>query len=230
MRKGELKKQEILKTAEQLFCKNGYEQTSVQDILDVLRTSKGSFYHHYESKESLLEAMCGFRAAASAEETGKLLAQESGTMRKINRLFSGMMPLDGERLSFLLMLLPVFGTAEGRSVRNAYRESLTAAFREPLTGLLEQGTADGTLYCPEQERTAVICLSLVNDVWCEACDTILSVEREGTMADAGRLLTILEPYRVSLERILYAPFGSIELLKLQDLKLLSDQIHVHWKR
>ena len=41
MKKGDLRKQEILQTAEKLFCRKGYEQTSVQDILDQLKTSKG---------------------------------------------------------------------------------------------------------------------------------------------------------------------------------------------
>ena len=91
MRKGDLKKQEILNTAEQLFCKKGYEETSVQDILDILRTSKGSFYHHYESKESLLEAMCSFRASVSAAQTDAALKEEQSVTRRINRVFAGMM-------------------------------------------------------------------------------------------------------------------------------------------
>ena len=62
MRKGDIRKQEILATAEQLFCRNGYEQTSVQDIIDCLHSSKGSFYHHYASKEALLEGICRNRA------------------------------------------------------------------------------------------------------------------------------------------------------------------------
>ena len=68
MLKGDLRKKQILETAERLFCENGYEKTSVQDILDVLRLSKGSFYHHYESKELLLSCICEKRAQASAEE------------------------------------------------------------------------------------------------------------------------------------------------------------------
>ena len=58
MKKGDIKKQVILQTAETMFCRNGYETTSVQDILDALHTSKGSFYHHYASKELLLEEIC----------------------------------------------------------------------------------------------------------------------------------------------------------------------------
>ena len=62
MKKGDLKKQEILRTAESLFCRYGYEATSIQDVLDELKTSKGSFYHHFVSKEALLEEICRIRA------------------------------------------------------------------------------------------------------------------------------------------------------------------------
>lgn len=55
MRKGELRKESILKTAERLFFEKGYEETSIQDILDALSISKGGFYHYFESKIALLE-------------------------------------------------------------------------------------------------------------------------------------------------------------------------------
>ena len=41
MKKGDIKKQEILTVAEDLFCRKGYEETSVQDILDVKARSRG---------------------------------------------------------------------------------------------------------------------------------------------------------------------------------------------
>ena len=107
MRKGDLKKQEILQTAEDLFCKKGYEETSVQDILDILHTSKGSFYHHFESKEYLLEAMCDRRAmliAHQAEEEERAFVKP---IARLNSLLSGVFPLKDERLSFLMMILPV---------------------------------------------------------------------------------------------------------------------------
>ena len=57
MIKGDLRKKQILDTAEAMFAERGYEQTSVQDIIDCLHSSKGSFYHHYASKEALLEGI-----------------------------------------------------------------------------------------------------------------------------------------------------------------------------
>ena len=62
MKKGDMRRGELLAAAERLFYTKGYEKTSVQDILDASNCSKGGFYHHFESKLSVLEAICEMRA------------------------------------------------------------------------------------------------------------------------------------------------------------------------
>ena len=37
-----------------LFVDKGYSATSMQDIVDALGVTKGSFYYHYKSKDALL--------------------------------------------------------------------------------------------------------------------------------------------------------------------------------
>ena len=58
MKKGDVRREELLATAERLFYTKGYEKTSVQDILTEMNFSKGGFYHHFDSKLSVLEAIC----------------------------------------------------------------------------------------------------------------------------------------------------------------------------
>lgn len=58
MRKGERRRKEILETAASLFFSEGYDAVTLQDILDRLGCSKGSFYHHFESKLDVLAAVC----------------------------------------------------------------------------------------------------------------------------------------------------------------------------
>ena len=43
MKKGDARRQQILETAERLFYQNGYENTSVQAILDEMNLSMGGF-------------------------------------------------------------------------------------------------------------------------------------------------------------------------------------------
>ena len=48
----------ILDTAFDLFMEKGYEHTSIQDLLNNLGgLSKGAIYHHFKSKEDILEAV-----------------------------------------------------------------------------------------------------------------------------------------------------------------------------
>ena len=227
MRKGDLKKQEILQTAEDLFCKKGYEETSVQDILDILHTSKGSFYHHFESKEYLLEAMCDRRAmliAHQAEEEERAFVKP---IARLNSLLSGVFPLKDERLSFLMMILPVFSTRQGHSLRTRYCEALLSSFHEPVTRTLTECLADDSVNVYDPEITADICINTMNHLWCDLCDTIIRATAAGE--DVPDLARIIHQYRIITERILSAPYGSMDLVSIQDLMLLSAQIRTHWK-
>lgn len=44
----------IISTAWKLFYEQGYENTTVEDIVFESETSKGSFYHYFDSKDALL--------------------------------------------------------------------------------------------------------------------------------------------------------------------------------
>ena len=58
MRKGEVRRQSIIEASERLFSAKGYLETTVDDILAELQCSKGSFYHYFDSKLSVLTAIC----------------------------------------------------------------------------------------------------------------------------------------------------------------------------
>lgn len=53
-------KDRILDTAWKLFREKGYENTTLQDIIDTSDTSRGAFYHHFRGKEELLFSMAGY--------------------------------------------------------------------------------------------------------------------------------------------------------------------------
>ncbi|MGX7198816.1 TetR/AcrR family transcriptional regulator [Enterococcus nangangensis] len=49
--------EKILAAAERLFLQRGYDQTTIQDIAKELSMTKGAVYHHFASKEEILEAV-----------------------------------------------------------------------------------------------------------------------------------------------------------------------------
>lgn len=48
-------KEEIISTALRVFRKNGYYNTSMSDLAEACGLQKGSFYHHFASKEVMME-------------------------------------------------------------------------------------------------------------------------------------------------------------------------------
>lgn len=229
MKKGDLRKQEILHTAEQLFCRKGYEQTSIQDILDQLHSSKGSFYHHFISKEALLEGICRKRADQIFETLSLMIHEDDSVTDQLDACLSGMIPLRDEKLSFLLMILPVFLLPEGRMVRNAYCDSLAERFSSTVIRLLQRGQREGVLVCNEPEIITEVILHMINRLWVKICTVIIDSELNHTETDLSELLRITDCYRQSAERILVIPYGSLKLIDIPTLGQLTEQIHAHWK-
>lgn len=56
-RDGTATKVRILDAAEKLFESNGFAATSVEAIIEASGTSKGAFFHHFESKRALSQAL-----------------------------------------------------------------------------------------------------------------------------------------------------------------------------
>ena len=227
MLKGDLRKKQILETAERLFCEYGYEKTSVQDILDVLKLSKGSFYHHFESKELVLRSICDQRARAGA---GTLLGNESlpDGAAGIDHVLSAMIPFHGEGLQFVRMILPVFLLDEGRSVRYSYRESLCEAYLPALLDRMEVAAQSHVIFVTNPEDTARICLSLTNELWSRVSDAIIGSLSAGREIQMGPMITLADAYRRAIEEILSAPFGSMQLIRMADLHSLCDTIRTQW--
>ena len=51
------RKKELIDMSAQLFSSRGYEETSVNAIVEELGVAKGTFYHYFKSKEEILEAV-----------------------------------------------------------------------------------------------------------------------------------------------------------------------------
>lgn len=230
MKKGELKKQEILRTAEARFCRDGYEKTSIQDILDDLHTSKGSFYHHFVSKEALLEEICRNRAAEYSEQVFQRITEDMNPSDRLNLLIDGMIPFNGEKISFLLMLIPVFSGPEGIMIRNCYANELERLYGGKIADTLQKGTEESVYACSDPEFSAKMLSVLVNRFWLEICDQVLENEALGRNTDAGDLMSLTDKYRRVMERLISAPYGSLDLISLPEVQALTEQIHLHWKQ
>lgn len=66
--------EQILSVSAKLFTEKSYEKTSIQDIIDALGMSKGAIYHHFRSKEEILEAVMNQQFSYAAQMLNHLIA------------------------------------------------------------------------------------------------------------------------------------------------------------
>ncbi|HEX8657003.1 MAG TPA: TetR/AcrR family transcriptional regulator [Hymenobacter sp.] len=50
-------RKELLRTCIQVFRKQGYYRTSIQDLAQATGLTKGVFYHHFASKEEIMHTV-----------------------------------------------------------------------------------------------------------------------------------------------------------------------------
>lgn len=84
--KGELTKQRVLKTARELFYLNGYNNTSMDDIVRASKVKKGNLYFHYQSKEVLGFAVIDSYRTDEMEEIDRIFNGAGSAMDRIYRL------------------------------------------------------------------------------------------------------------------------------------------------
>ena len=82
MRKTSDTKSRIVSAAWKLFYQQGYDNTTIDDILDEAHASKGSFYHYFASKDDLPSSL-GYLFDEKYEELAKTMDPKMNPLDKL---------------------------------------------------------------------------------------------------------------------------------------------------
>lgn len=216
MKKGDDRRQALIDTAERLFYSRGYEQTSIQDILDALKFSKGGFYHHFESKHALMEAICVQRAQESCETARKAVEQcEGSAVDKLNAFFEHSGIWHSQGADYIGLLIRVAYREDGALMREKMKQRQIELTLPIIERIISQGVKVGEFFVPRGDGVAELVLRLGMQLTDEIA-YVLAGEQEEQEAIAS-IVDKLSLYRYAIERLLGAPFGSVVLMNAEDL-------------
>ena len=223
MKKGDTRRIQLIETAERLFYTNGYEKTSVQDILDEIHFSKGGFYHHFDSKLSLLEAICETRAAETCEAARAVLDREDlSATEKLNGVFQAGTLWHSGNAGFVSLLIGVAYREDGALMREKMKACQLNGMQDIVENLLREGARTGEFTVSDAQAAAQMLLRLYMQFTDEIAFLLAAENEETQLAEV--MTRKLWVYRDAIERILLAPFGSIVLFEADDLLRLGRQI------
>src|SRR5579863_3889598 len=117
----------ILDVAQQLVMAKGYEQMTIQDVLDAARISKGGFFHYFHSKHDLLEGIIG-RLKEQVLAVLRPVAEQRGVtpLSKLQRFCASMVAWKTARRPFFVQMLRVWYADDNAIVRDRVRAEAIA--------------------------------------------------------------------------------------------------------
>lgn len=212
-----VKRNEILDVAQRLVYTKGYEQMSIQDILNELHISKGAFYHYFDSKQALLEALIERRQDEAAQLLLPILQDPQLTaIEKIQRYFDAAAQWKTARKDFFLGLLRGWYADNNAIVRHKVFTSGIKQIAPLLTTVIRQGIQEGALKTPYPDQVSEVILSLFQGLGDSLSGAILSYEpNRDSLQDVEKTVAA---YTDALERVLGAPPGSLNLMDVETLK------------
>ncbi len=213
-----IRREAFVEAALRLIQTKGYEQMSIQDVLDELDASRGAFYHYFASKLALLEAAVDHIVAAAMEAVAPIVANPTlSAPQKLERLFSGIAGWKAERRELMLALLEVWYSDDNAIVRDKVRRSTVTGLVPLLSVIVEQGRVETVFSTssPDGAARAVVALLLgAQDMAGELFFTRQAGEIPFEMV-AARFAGLAE----ALTRVLGAPIGSLSLIDDATLRL-----------
>ena len=217
-----MRREELLATAEKLFYTRGYEKTSVQDILTEMNFSKGGFYHHFDSKLAVLEAICEMRAKETCERAREVVAGQEGPVNKLNALFHDAAFFGNGSSNFVALMIQVAYREDGALMREKMKARQLEYMQDVLEEILREGARTQVFFVTDVTASAQMLLRLYMQFADDVAFLLARGESEEKMLDA--MVAKLRVYRTAIERVLVAPFGSIVLFDAKELQLLAQDI------
>jgi AcrR family transcriptional regulator len=154
-KEGLVRKQELMRTAFLLFSEKGYENTTVNAIIDAVGVSKGAFYYHFESKEDILDALV-YQQVELVMDIAREVAEASklSAVEKLNLLIARIQAFRFKNRKRLFKLFEFY--LHDDNIR--YRHKLEAYTLEQAlpvyTSIIRQGIAEKTFHTSNPELTA----------------------------------------------------------------------------
>jgi len=222
------KRNEILDYAAHLVYAKGYEQMTIQDLINGLKISRGALYHYFDSKQTMLEALVD----RMGEQAANLLlpivnAPELTSIQKFRRVFETSSRWKFAQKELTVSLMRIW-YSDGNAIIRQKMTSGSLKWTAPLVfePIIRQGIAEGVFTTPHPGPAARIILGITTSLTDDLIKPILASHPDP--AEFQELNAVLDAYFDAIERILGAPAGSLKTLQADDFKEWWTSTQAEW--
>ena len=182
----EITVEKILDAAQRLFLEKGYDNTTIQDIVDELGgLTKGAVYHHFKSKEEIMDAV-GDRMFRENNPFEAVMGQKDLNGLEKLREMVRVNQSDRARQDMNIQSMPILKNPRVLAgMIEANRKELTPDFER----LIEDGCRDGSIHTEYGKELAEL-IPLLTSLW--LAPTVFPSTAEGMLKKFRFIREMLE--------------------------------------
>lgn len=206
-----IKRDTFLDAAQRLIQLKGYEQASVQDILREANTSKGAFYHYFDSKGALLDGVVARMVEGALVSVQPIVDDpDLPATDKLRALFAGIAAFKTARKELLLGLIEVWLSDHNALMREKFRRVVVERLTPIMAAIIRQGQAERVFAVTSPDEAARVFVSFILSL--NESTTALFVARQAGRISLDDVRRALDAQVEAMERILGASSGTITLV------------------
>ena len=153
------RRNEILDVAERLFCTNGYDNTSTNDILAEIGIARGTLYYHFKNKEDILDAMIDRILDETVRKAESIALDESVPV--LERLTKTVLAANVDTKTGSMILEQVH-KPQNALMHSKIQERLLSQLVPLFVKIVEDGIAQNLMYTDYPEDTMQMLLLYAN--------------------------------------------------------------------
>ena len=157
VKKHDIRKNEILDAAETLFYSQGYNKTTINDILKVVEIGKGTFYHYFKAKEEVLDEIIN-RVIEKDIEMAQAV-NEDNTLTAAEKFFKILVTQQPKESNNKVQLLEEIQKANNAEIQQKSLVATIIHLTPILADVVSQGVEQGQFNTPYPTETIEFLLS-----------------------------------------------------------------------
>ena len=219
------RKNELLDTAQELFFTQGYEQTTVETIIQKVGVSKGTFYYYFKSKEDLLDKLVKKMTSQIQLEVKKITERtDLDALTKLNKAYITCRKIKLENIELIKLYLKVLYKDENIMLRHKIYTSNIELLVPEFAKIIQQGVEEKVFNTPSPHKAARLIFELAQTLGDSTAKLFLEMYENPEVVE--KIKKEVELYEDAIERIVGAKKGSINIVDRSMLKNLLEKFKI----
>ncbi len=194
----DVRKNEILDAAQELFNMNGFDGTTISAIIEKAGIARGTVYYHFKSKEDVLDALIERHCERLLEEAKQIA--EDRNIPVMKRLIQTLLAMNGDKDGTPGVLTQQMHRPQNALMHQKTHQTMLEGIPPILMVIIEDGIKEGIFHTPYPYECLEMVVAHVNTVFDDYSDKLTG----------EALLRRIKAFIFNLERLFGAAPGCFD--------------------